>query len=140
MALLSPAALERINRAVLSGRILPFLAGATALVTLAAALVVRVFAHGEFDSFGESVWWAAQTVTTVGYGDVIPQTTFSKTVAVLVMFFSIAAISLVTAVVTSAVMASSQRRLVADEARPDEHLAALKRIEERLDSLERRLS
>ena len=71
--------------------VLPFLAGATALVTLAAALVVRVFARSEFDSFGESVWWAAQTVTTVGYGGVIPQTAFSKSVAVLVMFFGIAA-------------------------------------------------
>ena len=112
--LFSTAGLERINRAVVSGRILPFLVGATALVTLAAALVVEVFAHGEFDSFGESVWWAAQTVTTVGYGDVIPQTAFSKSVAVFVMFFGIAAVSLVTAVVTSAVMASSQRRFVTE--------------------------
>ena len=71
MPLLSDRRLERINRAVLSGRIIPYMAFATGLVALGAALTVRLLAHGEFNSFGESVWWAAQTVTTVGYGDVI---------------------------------------------------------------------
>jgi voltage-gated potassium channel len=140
VGVLSQRRLERINRAVASGRIIPYLAGVTALITLAAAVVVRVFAHGEFETFGESVWWAAQTITTVGYGDVIPETAFSKTVAVVVMFFGIATVSLITAVVTSAVMTSTQRRLAAEVEHEDAHREVLERIEQRLESLERRLS
>lgn len=140
MQFISDRRLERINRAVASGRIVPYLALFTLAVALAAALVVWIFAHGEFESLGESVWWAAQTITTVGYGDVIPQTGFSKTVAVFVMIFGIAIVSLMTAVVTSAVVAWSQRRLVAaDEQHADQHLAALERIERRLEALEKRL-
>ena len=139
MQLLSERRLARINRAVVSGRILPFLAFATLLITLAAALAVRLLASGEFDTFGESAWWAAQTVTTVGYGDVIPQTAFSKVVAVFVMFFGVAAVSIMTAIVTSAVMASSQRRLAAESLDEDPHHQVLERIERRLAELERRL-
>ena len=113
MLFLSDRSLDRINRAVASGRILPYLALFTLAVTVAAALVMRVFARGQFDTLGESLWWAAQTVTTVGYGDVIPKTAFAKAVAVFVMLFGIAAVSLMTAVVTSAVVTWSQRRFAA---------------------------
>lgn len=145
MEFLSERRIQRINKAVVSGRIVPFVASITMLITLAAALVVWIFAQGEFDSFGESVWWAAQTVTTVGYGDVIPQTAFSKFVAVIVMVFGVTTLSLTTAVVTSALMTWTQKRLGADQqAATDElnvhQLEALRRIEGRLESIERRLS
>ena len=97
--------------------------------------MVRLLARGEFTTFGESIWWAAQTVTTVGYGDVIPQTTFSKVVAVFVMFFGIATVSLTTAVITSAVMTAAQRRMAALNIDPE--LDAIHRVEQRLDALER---
>jgi voltage-gated potassium channel len=141
MQFITERRLRRLNRAVVTGRILPYLAGVMALITLAAALAVRLLARGEFTSFGESVWWAAQTVTTVGYGDVIPNTAFSKVIAVFVMFFGIAAVSLTTAVVTSAVMTFSQRRLVEvqEEDEQDLHLQALARIERRLEALEQHL-
>ena len=79
-------------------------------------------------------------MTTVGYGDVIPQTAFSKVVAVFVMFFGVAAVSLTTALVTSAVMAASQRRLAVEESQQDDaHQEVLERIERRLAALEERL-
>jgi len=142
MQFLTERRLRRLNKAVVTGRILPYLAFVMGCITLLAALAVRLLARGEFTSFGESVWWAAQTVTTVGYGDIIPQTAFSKVVAVLVMFFGVAAISLTTAVVTSAVMTFSQRRLVEfqEEDEKDVHLQALARIERRLEAIEKRLS
>ncbi len=139
MQLLSERRLARINRAVVSGRILPYLAGVTLLITLASAVAVRLLASGEFETFGESAWWAAQTVTTVGYGDVIPGTAFSKVVAVFVMFFGVAAVSLTTAIVVSALMTASQRRLEAESPHEDPHYAALKRIEQRLEAIEKRL-
>ena len=141
MQFLSERRLERINQAVVSGRIIPYLALVTTLITLASALVVWIFAHGEFDTFGVSIWWAAQTVTTVGYGDVIPQTAFSKLIAVIVMIFGITTLSLMTAVVTSALMTWTQRRYAGDdeEEQHELHMSALRRIEERLDSIERKL-
>lgn len=139
MQLLSERRLARINRAVDSGRILPYLAGVTLLITLLAATAVWTLAHGEFETFGEAAWWAAQTVTTVGYGDVIPHTAFSKFIAVFVMFFGVAAVSITTAIVTSAVMSSSARRLAAESEQEDSHREVLERIERRLAELERRL-
>ena len=140
MAFLSDRGLERVNRAVVSGRIVPYLALFTLTVAFVAALVVWVFAHGEFETLGESLWWSAQTITTVGYGDVIPQTAFSKMIAVFVMIFGVSTVALMTAVVTSSVVAWSQRRLAAtSELHEDVHLAALRRIEKRLEALEQRL-
>jgi voltage-gated potassium channel len=140
MPLLSERRLQRLNRAVVSGRILPYLAFVTLVVTVASALTVRVLAHNEFTSFGESLWWAAQTVTTVGYGDVIPQTAFSKFVAAFVMFFGVATVSLFTAIVTSVVMASSQERLQAASTQEEDTIRdALERIDRRLSELEKRL-
>ena len=72
----------------------------------------------------------------------IPQTAFSKVVAVFVMFFGIAAISLTTAVVTSAVMSFSEARLadIEEEEAAEDPLVVLRRIETRLEALERRLA
>ena len=137
MVFLNPRRLDRMHRAVLSGRIIPYLALVIGAITLVAALTVRLLARGEFNSLGESVWWAAQTVTTVGYGDVIPDTPFSKVVAILVMFFGVATVSITTAVITSAVMSETQRQLT--DAREDPQLDALTRIEHRLDTLQERL-
>jgi voltage-gated potassium channel len=134
---LSDRQLERMRKSAMSGRIIPYLAAVTATVTILAALAVRLLARGEFGTFGESIWWAAQTVTTVGYGDVIPSTAFSKVIAVLVMFFGIATLSLTTAVVTSIVMSSSHERSAA--LGEDPYMEALLRIEERLEALEQRL-
>lgn len=136
MEFLSERQLERMRKSAMSGRIIPYLAAVIGAVTLAAALAVRLLAQGEFSSFGESIWWAAQTVTTVGYGDVIPQTPFSKVIAVIVMFFGISTISLMTAVVTSVVMSTSRERLAQADSDRDPYLAALERIEKRLDDLE----
>ena len=135
MVLLSDRNLERTHRAVLSGRIIPYLALVIGLISLVAALTVRVFARGEFSSIGESLWWAAQTVTTVGYGDVIPQTAFSKIVAVIVMFMGVATVSIATAIITSAVITASQRRVA--EIQGDPELGAILRIEQRLEALSR---
>ena len=134
MVLLSDRRLERMHKAVLSGRIIPYLAGVIGMIALIAALVVRLLARGEFNSIGESLWWAAQTVTTVGYGDVIPETAFSKIIAVLVMFFGIATVSLATALITSAVITATQRRIA--EVQGDPELGALLRIEARLEALD----
>jgi voltage-gated potassium channel len=59
-------------------------------------------AHGaNIHNFGEGLWWAIVTVTTVGYGDRYPVTAFGQGVAVLLMLTGIGLIGTLTATVAS---------------------------------------
>ena len=76
---------------------------ATATVLLGAAGVF-VFEAGQNRSigdFGDAVWWAIVTATTVGYGDVSPVTTEGRIIAVLLMLTGIGVIGIFTATVAS---------------------------------------
>ncbi len=129
-----------MERAATTGRVIPYLAAFTVLVTLGAAVFVEVFSPKSFDSFEDALWWAAQTVTTVGYGDVVPQTDGGRFVAVFVMVFGLAVVSLVTAIVTSGFVARAQR--VQQDGELTDHPPvheSLARIEDRLERIEERL-
>jgi len=142
MGLLSDRRLGMIDRAVASGRILPYLALSTIAITFIAGVTAWVLAPRGFGSLGDTLWWAAQTVTTVGYGDVVPETTGGRLIGVLVMAFGVAAVSLITALVTSAVVAFEQRRRSEREEAEHHHPVheSLARIERRLEAIERRLT
>jgi voltage-gated potassium channel len=53
-------------------------------------------------SFGDAVWWALSTVSTVGYGDVVPVTIPGRTFAVMLMLGGIAIVGAATATIVSA--------------------------------------
>ena len=57
--------------------------------------------EGQITSFGDSVWWALVTLTTVGYGDYAPVTPVGRGVASFLMIFGIAALSITTASVAT---------------------------------------
>lgn len=62
-----------------------------------------LFEHGSnpgFATVADSLWWALVTLTTVGYGDIVPQTSGGRVVATMAMIFGIAVYSLVIANVT----------------------------------------
>ncbi len=48
----------------------------------------------EYATFGDSVWWAIVTLTTVGYGDVVPKTTAGRAAGVMIMITGIAVLGL----------------------------------------------
>lgn len=137
MKLLSEKGLARLNQAVVSGRMIPYLIGLMFLIMGLGAVAVEVLSPNSFDSVGDALWWAATTVTTIGYGDVVPGTSGGRVVAVFVMFASVATISFTTAVVTAMFVAYHQRRLGRDAEHHRELLDALNRIEQRLEALER---
>ena len=137
MRLVSDKGMAWLNRAVVSGRIVPYLVAMMLAIMLLAAVVVHVLSPKAFDTFGDEVWWAAQTVTTVGYGDVVPATGGGRFIGGIVMFVSVATVSLVTAVVTAGFVAYQQRRLSGETERHEELREALHRIEKRLEALER---
>jgi voltage-gated potassium channel len=126
-----------LNRAVVSGRIIPYLVAFMLAIMCMAAFVVHFLSPKAFVTWGDEFWWAAQTVTTVGYGDVVPGTGGGRFIAGIVMFVSVATVSLVTAVVTAGFVAYQQRRFSHDAQRHEELRDALHRIEKRLEALER---
>jgi voltage-gated potassium channel len=138
MRLLSDAGLARINRAVVSGRIVPYLIAVMFLIMTAGTLAVEILSPDSFHSWGDAAWWAATTVTTIGYGDVVPGTSGGRVIAVFVMFASVATISLTTAVLTATFIAYQQRRLGPDTARHEELVATLARMEQQLERIEQR--
>ena len=54
-----------------------------------------------FASIPRSMYWAIVTVTTVGYGDIVPATTFGKFIASIMMLLGYAIIAVPTGIVTN---------------------------------------
>jgi voltage-gated potassium channel len=138
VAFLTDKRMARLNRVVVSGRIIPYLVGLMFLIMGLGALAAEVLSPNSFDSLGDALWWAATTVTTIGYGDVVPATGGGRVIAVFVMFASVATVTFTTSVVTAIFVAYHQRKLGADAERHHEILESLERIERRLDALDER--
>jgi voltage-gated potassium channel len=110
---------------------------ATAVVVVGAGFLITLVDEDEYPSLGIGLWWALQTVTTVGYGDVAPSAASGRIVAGAVMLYGIAFIAIVTAVITSTFVARAAREHEAAHAR--EELSDRELIEKRFDELERKL-
>ena len=59
-------------------------------VVAAAFLIERIEGPPVFSTFGDSLWWAVVTMTTVGYGDMVPETAAGRFVAVITMLAGLA--------------------------------------------------
>ena len=103
------------------------------LLVLAGALLVRILEPKTFDDFGLAAWWAVTTVSTVGYGDIVPVTTQGRVVGTVLMITGVSMIPLVTSIVVSIL---SAKRAVAESQEEARQIAALTaqlaRIEEQL--------
>jgi voltage-gated potassium channel len=118
---------------------------ATALVVVAGGVLMRLLDHDEYSNIWVGMWWALQTVTTVGYGDVTPKNPSGRFVAILVMLQGIAFLAITTAAITSTFVARATKEResarAADEDDTEVQIdARLKSIDHRLDRLERMLS
>ena len=100
--------LRLLNRSAtdsLRGRVALYVAGAAILLVYTASLAEldaeRHAPHANISGFGDALWWAATTVTTVGYGDRFPTTTEGRFVAAGLMLGGIALIGIITATLAS---------------------------------------
>ena len=117
---------------------------ATTVVVVAGGVLMRLLDHGEYADIWVGMWWALQTVTTVGYGDVTPKEPVGRIIATFVMLQGIAFLAITTAAITSTFVAraSKERETARDADEDDAELrieARLKGIDERLDRLEKLL-
>lgn len=92
--------LNRSATASLRGRVALYVVSATLLVIFCASLAVldaeRGHPHANLTTFGDSLWWACVTVTTVGYGDHFPVTAEGRFVAIGLMLAGLALLGVVT--------------------------------------------
>jgi len=99
------AVLNRYAGGSLRGRVAVYVAGSTVLVLFVASLALLDAERGQPGAtvltFGDAVWWAMTTVTTVGYGDYAPVTTTGRFVAGGLMLAGIALLGVVTASLAS---------------------------------------
>jgi voltage-gated potassium channel len=112
-------------------------AGLLVLIAALAALDAERHAPGShITNLGDALWWAATTVTTVGYGDTYPVTGTGRVVAAALMLVGISLVGAVTAAIAAWFVAQTR-----DAAREEEaHLVArLARIEDALADIRRSL-
>jgi voltage-gated potassium channel len=97
--------LQRTAGAAFRGRVVVYVAGASALLVFVAALAVldseRAAEGANIITFPGALWWAFVTVTTVGYGDLSPVTDLGRIIAVFLMLGGIALIGVITATLAS---------------------------------------
>ncbi|WNG95342.1 potassium channel family protein [Mycobacterium sp. ITM-2016-00318] len=99
------AALQKTIGGAIRGRVAIYTASGAVLLIYAASLAVLESERGQpgsmINNFGDAVWWSITTVTTVGYGDILPVTGTGRVVAVLLMMGGISLVGVVTATLAS---------------------------------------
>jgi voltage-gated potassium channel len=109
----------------------------TTAVVVVGGVLMRVLDHQEYPNIWVGMWWALQTVTTVGYGDVTPEHPSGRIVAVFVMLEGIAFVTIVVAAITSIFVARAARERGIEQAAEED--AAEVRIEAQLADIRQRL-
>jgi len=117
------AFLRILNRSAatnLAGRVTTYVIGTALMLMALSAIAVLDVEQDRPDAnittFGDALWWAATTVTTVGYGDRYPVTTTGRFIAFVLMLAGIALVGVITASVAAWFVSSIQKEQADDEA------------------------
>jgi voltage-gated potassium channel len=127
--------LNRRAQTGLRGRVAIYVAGGASLLAFVAALAVldveQTSPDANISDFGDAIWWAVTTMTTVGYGDHYPVTSVGRVVAFGLMLGGIALLGTVTATMASWLVESVQ----AEKERAEDLQAMVQRLEAKIDLL-----
>ena len=143
---------RRISKIVNARSVTLGLATTFLIMSLAVAILIRLVDHHDFPTLGLATWWALQTVTTVGYGDIVPTTHVGRIVGGAELVLGVSFIAFLTAGVTSATIhnqdarskAETRTQLAEDSKAVLEALAetrtAIEALDSHLDAIEARLT
>ena len=97
--------LHRTLGDTLRGRVVTYVVGSATMLVFVGALAVldveQSVPDAKIITFGDALWWAMTTITTVGYGDMYPVTPIGRMVAAALMMSGIAVLGVVTASIAS---------------------------------------
>jgi voltage-gated potassium channel len=113
--------------------------GTTLLVALTFTLMSGVLIAGidpTIETIWQGIWWAWVTVATVGYGDVVPQSTAGKAFGAIVILFGLGFFSLLTASFSAYFVSRGEIEIEEEEA---EEIYRLKDIVKRIETMEQTL-
>ena len=108
------------------------IAAVAIVLTVGAAALARLVDPETFRTFGDACWWALQTVSTVGYGDIVPESAGGRWIGAALMLLGVAFVPAITSIVVAVLVSQLQRRT---GGQADHEMA----LAERLERLERRL-
>ena len=111
------AVFQRVAGRTMHGRVAVYVAGSTVMLVFVASLAELSAERHEpgasINSFGNALWWACSTITTVGYGDMAPISLTGRCIAIALMVGGIALLGTITATLASWIV---QRVAEEDEA------------------------
>ena len=135
--------IQRSAGTALRGRITLYTVGSAALLIFTSALASLDAERHEpgtsIRTFGQALWWALTTFTTVGYGDSVPVSTEGRFIAALLMIGGVALIGVVTATLASWIVSLVEEENAEQEAATQAQVADLQQqvseLSERIDRL-----
>jgi len=80
------------------------LMGATTIILVGTFVMYAIESNvpnTKIKTLGDSLWWVVETITTVGYGDIVPISSVGRTVALVFMFGGILTITTIMSVVST---------------------------------------
>jgi voltage-gated potassium channel Kch len=135
---------ERALRAIASGHVFRYLAGATLVLSVAAGVLVWLIDRRDFPTLGDGLWWSIVTLATVGYGDIVPHTAWGRVVGTAVIVVGVTFLSVLTATITTYFVSADQAARAAEDeahggASPADREATQQEILARLTAIEQAL-
>lgn len=129
------AVLNRRAKTRLRGRVAIYVAGGSSVLAFCAALAVldaeRSSPNANITDFGDAIWWAVTTMTTVGYGDRYPVTGVGRLAAFGLMVCGIALLGTVTATLASWLVEA----VAAEKEQAEDLQLRVRRLEAKVDQL-----